>query len=70
MFTGIVQGMATLVAINKKESFQTHTIELTDKMVEGLAIGASVAHNGCCLTVVKVELSNHDVVAQVHFEHI
>ena len=33
MFTGIVQGMATLVAINKKELFQTHTIELTDEMI-------------------------------------
>ncbi|MEZ8285371.1 riboflavin synthase subunit alpha [Vibrio splendidus] len=54
MFTGIVQGMATLVAINKKELFQTHTIELTDEMVEGLAIGASVAHNGCCLTVTEI----------------
>ena len=54
MFTGIVQGMATLVAINKKELFQTHTIELTDEMVKGLAIGASVAHNGCCLTVTEI----------------
>ena len=54
MFTGIVQGMATLVAINKKDMFQTHTIELTDEMVEGLAIGASVAHNGCCLTVTEI----------------
>ncbi|MEZ9041764.1 MULTISPECIES: riboflavin synthase subunit alpha [unclassified Vibrio] len=54
MFTGIVQGMATLVAINKKELFQTHTIELSDEMVEGLAIGASVAHNGCCLTVTEI----------------
>ena len=54
MFTGIVQGMATLVAINKKDMFQTHTIELTDEMVAGLAIGASVAHNGCCLTVTEI----------------
>ncbi|CAH7341393.1 riboflavin synthase [Vibrio chagasii] len=54
MFTGIVQGMATLVAINKKELFQTHTIELKDEMVQGLAIGASVAHNGCCLTVTEI----------------
>ncbi|MEZ8745643.1 MULTISPECIES: riboflavin synthase [Vibrio] len=54
MFTGIVQGMATLVAINKKELFQTHTIELSNEMVEGLAIGASVAHNGCCLTVTEI----------------
>lgn len=54
MFTGIVQGMATLVAIEKKEMFQTHVIELSDDMVEGLTIGASVAHNGCCLTVTKI----------------
>lgn len=54
MFTGIVQGMATLVAINKKELFQTHTIELTDEMIEGLVIGASLAHNGCCLTVTEI----------------
>ncbi|MGF1744057.1 riboflavin synthase subunit alpha [Vibrio minamisatsumaniensis] len=58
MFTGIVQGMATVVAIDKKASFQTHTIELTDNMVEGLAIGASVAHNGCCLTVIDIS-ANH-----------
>ena len=54
MFTGIVQGMATLVAIEKKEMFQTHVIELSDDMVEGLIIGASVAHNGCCLTVTEI----------------
>ena len=54
MFTGIVQGMATLVAIEKKEMFQTHIIELSDDMVEGLTIGASVAHNGCCLTVTEI----------------
>jgi riboflavin synthase len=54
MFTGIVQGMATLVAIEKKEMFQTHVIELSDDMVEGLTIGASVAHNGCCLTVTEI----------------
>ncbi|MFA0521643.1 riboflavin synthase, partial [Vibrio sp. 10N.222.55.E8] len=50
--------MATVVAIDKKASFQTHTIELTDNMVEGLAIGASIAHNGCCLTVTDIS-ANH-----------
>lgn len=54
MFTGIVQGMATLVAIEKKEMFQTHVIELNEDMAEGLTIGASVAHNGCCLTVTEI----------------
>ncbi len=55
MFTGIVQGMAEVVAIDKKQDFQTHTIRLTGAMREGLEIGASVAHNGCCLTVTKLD---------------
>lgn len=55
MFTGIVQGMAQVVAIEKKEKFQTHTLTLDAEQREGLAIGASVAHNGCCLTVTRIE---------------
>jgi riboflavin synthase len=55
MFTGIVQGMAEVVAIKKKDKFQTHTVKLTDELSHGLAIGASVAHNGCCLTVNRIE---------------
>ncbi|MGF1756174.1 riboflavin synthase subunit alpha [Vibrio makurazakiensis] len=55
MFTGIVQGLATVVAIEHKENFQTHTLQLTGDMSEGLAIGASVAHNGCCLTVTEFD---------------
>lgn len=58
MFTGIVQGMAEVVAIDKKDAFQTHTIKLLGSMNEGLEIGASVAHNGCCLTVTKIEGEN------------
>jgi len=55
MFTGIVQGMAKVVSIDKKDNFQTHVIELEPPLNEGLNVGASVAHNGCCLTVTKVE---------------
>ncbi len=55
MFTGIVQGMADVTAIERKEKFQSHTIRLTGSMNEGLTIGASVAHNGCCLTVTRIE---------------
>lgn len=54
MFTGIVQGMAEVVAINKKDKFQTHTVKLSGKLSQGLTIGASVAHNGCCLTVTNI----------------
>jgi len=55
MFTGIVQGMAKIVAINKKTEFQTHVIELAAPYNTDLKIGASVAHNGCCLTVTNIE---------------
>ncbi|WP_394251003.1 riboflavin synthase subunit alpha [Vibrio profundi] len=55
MFTGIVQGLATVVAIEQKDKFQTHVIQLGDDLNQGLSIGASVAHNGCCLTVTKIE---------------
>jgi len=60
MFTGIVQGMAQVIAIEKKEKFQTHTIQLSEEMAQGLVIGASVAHNGCCLTVTNIDGSSVD----------
>ncbi|UXI00068.1 riboflavin synthase subunit alpha [Photobacterium sp. TY1-4] len=55
MFTGIVQGTAEVVEIIKKEQFQTHVIRLPQALLCGLEIGASVAHNGCCLTVTAIE---------------
>ncbi|KEY91754.1 riboflavin synthase alpha chain [Candidatus Photodesmus blepharus] len=55
MFTGIVQGMAKLIFIERKQNFQTYTIELLKGMSDGLMIGASISNNGCCLTVTRVE---------------
>lgn len=53
MFTGIVQGTGRLVhvEIHPKESSRTHWVQLPYD--ENLGVGASVAHNGCCLTVVQ-----------------
>jgi len=55
MFTGIVQGTAEIVAIEEKELFRTHIVRLPDDLLPGLALGASVSHNGCCLTVTAIE---------------
>lgn len=55
MFTGIVQGMAEVVEIEKREKFQTHWLRLNPEMLKGLVIGASVAHNGCCLTATSID---------------
>ncbi len=54
MFTGIVAGTAPVVAIAAREKFQTHIVELPLEWIDGLEPGASVAHNGCCLTVTAV----------------
>ncbi|MEW8505497.1 MAG: riboflavin synthase subunit alpha [Candidatus Thiodiazotropha sp.] len=55
MFTGIVQGTAEVVHIQQKDSFRTHRIRLPESALAGLVPGASVAHNGCCLTVTRIE---------------
>lgn len=54
MFTGIVQGTAEVLAIEEKPNFRTHIIRMPSGMLEGLELGASVAHNGCCLTVTEI----------------
>ncbi|SSY70166.1 riboflavin synthase [Alysiella crassa] len=56
MFTGIVQGVATVVAVEQPTAdFRRHTIELPEHIAHSLQIGASVAHNGCCLTITEID---------------
>ncbi|MBI3146209.1 MAG: riboflavin synthase subunit alpha [Pseudogulbenkiania sp.] len=55
MFTGIVQAAAEVVHIEEKERFRTHVVRLPAHLLQGLELGASVAHNGCCLTVARVD---------------
>ncbi len=55
MFTGIVQGTAEVVVIKEAEAFRTHVLWLPEALCEGLEIGASVAHNGACLTVTSID---------------
>lgn len=55
MFTGIIQGTAEVIAIDEKTEFRTHTVRLPEALLPGLEPGASVAHNGCCLTVTAID---------------
>ncbi len=55
MFTGIIQSTAEVVAIDKRRNFRTHTVRLPHDLTQGIVTGASVAHNGCCLTVTKID---------------
>ena len=62
MFTGIVQGTGTVTSIVEGTPIRTLVLSLPN--VENLAIGASVAINGVCLTATKIE---HQ---EVHFDVI
>lgn len=55
MFTGIVQGMATLQSRLDKEGFVTLEVRFPKGQLEGVAIGASIALSGTCLTVTSFE---------------
>ncbi len=55
-----------MVAIDAREKFQTHIVELPLDWTDGLEPGASVAHNGCCLTVTAIdgEVVSFDLIAE------
>lgn len=55
MFTGIVQATCEVVAIYKKDGLNTLEIAMEPELREGLITGASVANNGVCLTVTRIE---------------
>ncbi len=54
MFTGIVQGMGEIVAINDHDSLRTFEIDFPPHFCDGVAIGASVSIDGVCLTVTEI----------------
>ncbi|CAH9061911.1 Riboflavin synthase [Pseudoalteromonas sp. CIP111854] len=70
MFTGIVQTQATVISTSQKDGVLKLGISVGVEYLGHLDIGASIAINGCCLTVVEYELNRHDVVGQVYFDVI
>ncbi|MCJ8313041.1 MAG: riboflavin synthase subunit alpha [Saccharospirillaceae bacterium] len=55
MFTGIVQGKATVESNNINNGIMRLVVKLPKQNTKQLLIGASVAINGCCLTVVNTD---------------
>ncbi|MCU0969435.1 MAG: riboflavin synthase subunit alpha [Rubrivivax sp.] len=51
MFTGIVQGVATVESVVDRQGLRSLVLAFPAGFDEGLAIGASVAVDGVCLTV-------------------
>lgn len=52
MFTGIVTALGEVKAVERREGLERLTIAAPYDAA-GVAIGASIAHDGCCLTVVE-----------------
>ncbi|RJE74270.1 MULTISPECIES: riboflavin synthase [Reichenbachiella] len=61
MFTGIIETLGKVIAIEKEGSNLHFTLE--SPLSHELKIDQSVAHNGVCLTVVKMGNGTHTVTA-------
>ncbi len=59
MFTGIVQGLAEVIALNRRDQFMQLRIRLPESHTKNLQTGASIAINGTCLTI--TEFSHNEV---------
>ena len=67
MFTGIVQGIASVHAISDKPGLRSFTLAFPRGVADGLDIGASVAVDGVCLTVTALHeagAADFDVMQQ------
>ncbi len=61
MFTGIIETLATLKHL-EKENTNVH-FTFSGAFTHELKIDQSVAHNGVCLTIVKIDGNNYTVTA-------
>lgn len=58
MFTGIVQGIATVTAVTPRADIITLQVEFSQGAINGVVQGASVSLDGCCLTVTAIPTSS------------
>ena len=64
MYTGIVQGLEKIIEIRQGEGYRTLVISNQHDFFHDVFIGASVAVNGVCLTVTKIDQTAN----QIHFD--
>lgn len=61
MFSGIIEGMATVVAVEKVQDNLVLTLEAA--IGSELHVDQSLAHNGVCLTIEKIEGNRYTTTA-------
>ncbi|MBI5793766.1 riboflavin synthase subunit alpha [Candidatus Uhrbacteria bacterium] len=55
MFTGIVQGAHPVTTLQIQDGLLTFGVTVPPKLLDGVEVGASVAVNGVCLTLTRIE---------------
>lgn len=55
MFTGITRGTYEVIDTQRRESILAYTLQLPEHLTQGLTLGASVAIDGVCQTVVQID---------------
>jgi len=61
MFTGIIETLGSIIGVREMDGAKEFSIEAF--FTPSLKIGDSIAHNGICLTVTKIEGETYSVVA-------
>jgi riboflavin synthase len=62
MFTGIITHIGTLIKFDRDDSGARLRVGI-DADITDLSIGASIAHDGCCLTVITKSIDSFEVFA-------
>lgn len=60
MYSGITQGLFTVTSVDQQPGLTHYSVALNAAMIAGLSVGASVAIDGACQTVVDLE---HDTAS-------
>ncbi|MEQ6885224.1 riboflavin synthase subunit alpha [Salicola sp. Rm-C-2C1-2] len=68
MFTGIVQGIARVNAIERLAGLHRIRLDCPEGFINNVEIGASVAVNGACLTVTSAWPADHQAAFDVMME--
>ncbi|MBD3647567.1 MAG: riboflavin synthase, partial [Pseudomonadales bacterium] len=55
MFTGIVQALVSVESVEDKPGLKTFSVRLPEALADGVQTGASIAVNGVCFTVTRVD---------------
>ena len=61
MFTGIIEAVGTVTAVKRHAKDVTISVNAGDLDLSDVKLGDSIAHNGVCLTVTKLNEQGYDV---------